>query len=219
MKKILFVLTSHTYMLDGTPTGVWLEEYAAPYTLLKQAGFDITVSSVAGGTVPVDPNSTPTDEQKSLWADAIAELDNTPPFDSFDAAEFDAIYMPGGHGTSFDMPFNKKLHELIYSFDAAGKIVSSVCHAPAVFGGMRDADGVPFVKGRTLASFTDSEEAQAGATENVPFLVESRLKDLGAIHQRADDWQPKAVRDGNLITGQNPQSSEAVAALIKEALA
>ncbi|MDD7910783.1 type 1 glutamine amidotransferase domain-containing protein [Pseudovibrio exalbescens] len=219
MSKILFVLTSNPFMLDGTPTGLWLEEFAVPYMALATAGHDVTVSSVVGGQVPVDPNSAPSEEQKEAWAAAIAKLENTPSFEAFSAEEFDAIYMPGGHGTVFDMPFNKKLHDLIFAFDKAGKVVSSVCHAPAVFGGMRDENGLPFVKGRTLAAFTNSEEEAAGATKNVPFLLETRLIELGAIHQRSDDWTPKAVRDGNLITGQNPQSSAAVAELLKEALA
>lgn len=219
MSKVLFILTSHRHMLTGEPTGVWLEEFAVPYLALTAAGHTVTVASVAGGAVPVDPNSAPQDDQRAAWAEAIAALEDTPAFDTVDTAAFDAVYLPGGHGTVFDMPYNRKLHDLLADFEAGGRVVAAVCHAPAVFAGMRRDDGTPWIAGRTVAAFTDSEERAVQGEAKVPFLLESRLKELGAIHDGAADFTPKAVRDGLLVTGQNPQSSHAVAELMLAALA
>jgi putative intracellular protease/amidase len=211
MKNILFILTSYDRLLNGEKTGVWLEEHAVPYRAITGAGHRVTVASVSGGAVPVDPKSQPSADQATLWADAAATLAATPAFNTLDADSFDAVYMPGGHGTMFDMPFNAGLHRLLLRFEDSGRVIASVCHAPAVFGGFYRADGTPFVAGRTLAAFTNSEEAAAGGTDKVPFLLETRLKDLGATHSPAPNWSSHAVQDGKLITGQNPQSSGAVA--------
>jgi len=214
MSKILFVLTSHDRMLDGTPTGLWLEEHAVPYLALTKTGHQVTVASVAGGKVPVDPKSDPTPEQVIEWRDAIAQLGDTPAFDTLDAETFDAVYLPGGHGTVFDMPYNRKLHDLLFRFDATNRLIAAVCHAPAVFAGMRREDGTPFIAGRHVAAFTDAEERAVGGADKVPFLLETRLKELGAIHHAAPDWTPNVYRHGRFITGQNPQSAGAVAAEI-----
>lgn len=211
MSKILFVLTSHDQMANGDPTGVWLEEYAVPWNRLAAAGHEITVASVAGGNVPVDPDSAPDEKQKQEWREAISHLADTPSIGDLDPGEFDAVYMPGGHGTMFDMPDNEHLHDLLWRFDEEGKIIASVCHAPAVFAGMFRFDETPFIKGRKVACFTDSEERAVDGVAKVPFLLESRLNELGADHSAAGDWQSHVVRDGRLITGQNPQSSAAVA--------
>lgn len=219
MSHVLFVVTSYNRLLDGTPTGLWLEEFAIPYLALKDAGHEVTVASVAGGEVPVDPNSRATDDQAREWAGAIAQLNDTQPFDRFNASDFDAVYLPGGHGTLFDMPYNTRLHELLYDFDDNGKYIAAVCHAPAVFTGMHRTDGTPWVQGRKVSAFTDAEEAQAVGAEKVPFLLESRLKTLGAEHEGTDPWQPLVIQDGRLITGQNPQSSAEVAHWLRTALA
>lgn len=218
MSKILFILTSHDRMLNGEPTGLWLEEHAVPYLAFTAAGHEVVVSSIAGGTVPVDPKSEPTPEQGQAWSRATAALVDTPAFDTLDTSGFDAVYLPGGHGTVFDMPYHRKLHDLLFGFDATGRVIAAVCHAPAVFAGMRRADGQPFIGGRKVAAFTDAEERAVGGDTKVPFLLESRLKELGALHQPAADWTSNAVRDGRLVTGQNPQSSGAVAALVLDLL-
>ncbi|MGQ3045350.1 MAG: type 1 glutamine amidotransferase domain-containing protein [Niveispirillum sp.] len=214
MSKILFILTSHDRMLNGEPTGVWLEEHAVPYLAFTRAGHQVTVTSIAGGKVPVDPKSAPTVEQANAWEQAIAALSDTPAFDTLDTDGFDAVYMPGGHGTVFDMPYNKQLHDLLFRFDATGRVIAALCHAPAVFAGMRRPDGTPFIAGRTVAAFTDAEEWAVDGVEKVPFLLETRLKELGAIHHGAPDWTSNVILDGNLVTGQNPQSSAAAATLL-----
>lgn len=214
MSKILFILTSHDRMLNGEPTGVWLEEHAVPYLAFTRAGHQVTVTSIAGGKVPVDPKSAPTVEQANAWEQATATLSDTPAFDMLNTAGFDAVYMPGGHGTVFDMPYNKQLHDLLFRFDATGRVIAALCHAPAVFAGMRRPDGTPFIAGRTVAAFTDAEERAVDGVEKVPFLLETRLKELGAIHHGAPDWTSNVILDGNLVTGQNPQSSSAAATLL-----
>lgn len=218
MARILFVLTSHDRMLNGDPTGLWLEEFAVPYLAFTRAGHEATVASVSGGAVPVDPNSKPSAEEAEAWAEPIALLADTPAFDTIDPAGYDALFLPGGHGTVFDMPDNAALHDLILRMDGEGRIVAAVCHAPAVFAGLHRADGTPFVAGRKVAAFTDAEEHAAHGVEKVPFLLETKLKELGAVHVPAEPWTSNAVRDGRLVTGQNPQSSAAAAALVLELL-
>ena len=218
MANVLFVLTSYDRLLNGDPTGLWLEEFAVPYTALTEAGHAVNVVSVSGGVVPVDPNSAPSADQKAAWADAIARLNDTPALDSVNARDYDAVYLPGGHGTVFDMPYNKGLHDLLFAFDDASKPLACVCHAPALFAGMRRADGTPFIAGRQVAGFANAEEEAVGGTAKVPFLLETRLRELGATYSGADAWAVHTVRDGNLITGQNPQSSQAVADKLLTAL-
>lgn len=214
MSRILFILTSHGHLLNGEPTGLWAEEHAVPYLAFAQAGHELVVSSVAGGAVPIDPKSAPTEEQARVWYPALRHLSDTPAFDTLDVAGFDAVYLPGGHGTVFDMPYHRKLHDLLFRFEASDRVIASVCHAPAVFAGMRRPDGTPFIAGRRVAAFTDAEERAVDGTDKVPFLLESRLKALGATHQAAPDWSSNAVTDGRLVTGQNPQSSGAAAAQV-----
>ena len=218
MAKILFILTSHDRLLNGEPTGTWLEEHATPYQAFTEAGHQVTVSTLAGGRAPIDPKSNPTPQQAGAWAPAINALADTPAFNTLDADAYDAVYLPGGHGTVFDMPYNRQLHDLLFRFEASDRVIAAVCHAPAVFGGMRRADGTPFIAGRRVAAFTDADEHAAGGTAKVPFLLETRLKELGALHQAAADWSPNAVRDGRLVTGQNPQSAAAVARLVLDLL-
>lgn len=219
MSAVLFVLTSNDRMSNGDPTGVWLEEYAVPWMRLTEAGHEVTVASVAGGDVPVDPNSEPNEEQAREWSEAIRRLRGTPALDTCSADDFDAVYLPGGHGTMFDLPDNQQLHELLLRFDEQGKVIACVCHAPAVFSGMQRRDGQPFVAGRRVTAFTDSEERAVGGEEKIPFMLEGRLRELGADVSTGGDWASHVVVDGRLITGQNPQSSEAVAGKLLTTLA
>lgn len=214
MSKILFILTSHDRMLDGAPTGLWLEEFAVPYLAFTDAGHEVAVSSMAGGPVLFDPRSKPTVEQAWAWVKPMDTLADTTAFDELETDDFDAVFLPGGHGASFDMPYNRKLHELLFRFEANGRVIASVCHAPAVFGGMRRPDGTPFIKGRRVAAFTDAEERAGHTDDKIPFLLEARLRELGARHVWGENGASNAVRDGRLVTGQNPSSSVAVAELV-----
>jgi putative intracellular protease/amidase len=226
MAKFLLLTTSHKTMGDsGHATGSWVEEVAAPYYILSDAGVDVTIASVDGGIVPFDPNSEKPDAVKAevaqrFLADEVvqASIQVTPAFASLDPGEFDGIFLPGGHGVMWDLPENATLAAWLCAYDEAGKIIAAVCHGPAGLVGATSADGKPLVAGRKVTGFTDEEEKAVGLDHVVPFLLESKLLALGAVFESGGAWQPHQVRDGNLITGQNPMSSELVGKAIMVAL-
>lgn len=217
--KVLMVLTSHDALGDtGKRTGFWLEEFAAPYYALKDAGIDITLASPAGGQPPLDPKSdapdAQTDATRRFKADPAAQaaLADTRTLDAIRAPDFDAVFYPGGHGPLWDLAEDARSIALIETMLGAEKPVALVCHAPGVLRHVRRADGAPLVQGKSVTGFSNSEEAAAGLTEVVPFLVEDMLVGEGGRYSKATaDWQPHVVRDGLLITGQNPASSEPAA--------
>ena len=221
--NVLMVLTSHDQLGDtGHKTGFWLEEFAAPYYVLKDAGAGITLASPLGGQPPLDPKSdapeSQTDATRRFKGDqeAQAQLAATLTLADLSAVDFDAVFYPGGHGPLWDLAEDKASITLIEAMQAAGKPVAAVCHAPGVLRHARAADGTPLVKGRQVTGFANSEEEAVGLTAVVPFLVEDMLKSNGGIYSKGADWQPHVLTDGILITGQNPASSEAAAeALIK----
>lgn len=222
--KILMVLTSHDQLGNtGRKTGFWLEEFAAPYYVLSDAGAEITLASPAGGQPPLDPKSAEadflTDATRRFDADAQAQaaLANTLKLSGIKADEYDALFYPGGHGPLWDLAEDPQSIALIESMYVSGKPVAAVCHAPGVLKGATLADGSALVKGKSLTGFSNSEEAAVQLTDVVPFLLEDLLQEKGANYSSADDWHPYTVTDGNLITGQNPASSEQVAqALLKK---
>ena len=225
MAKILVVLTSHDQLGDtGLPTGFWLEELAAPYYVFKDAGADLTLASPLGGQPPLDPKSDDADAQTDAThrfkADSAAnsKLASTAKLDSLAASDFDAVFYPGGHGPLWDLVDNPASIKLIEDFWASNKPVSAVCHAPIALVNAKDSSGEFIVKGRDVTGFTNSEEAAVGLTDVVPLLVENTMITRGAKYSKADDWQSYTRQDGNLITGQNPGSSEAVAHLVLAAL-
>jgi len=217
-KKILIVLTSHADLGNtGEKTGFWVEEFAAPYYVFKDAGADITLASPKGGEPPIDPKSADpsmaTDATRRFDddEDVQKELANTVKLTDVKAADFDAIFYPGGHGPLWDLTNDTASIALIETFFGAGKPVGAVCHAPAVLLNARTKDGEALVKGRKVSGFTNTEEAGVGLVEVVPFLLEDALVEKGGLYEKGADWGPFAVEDGNLITGQNPASSEKVA--------
>jgi putative intracellular protease/amidase len=216
--RILIVLTSHNQLGNtGEKTGFWLEEFAAPYYRLLDAGAELTLASPAGGQPPLDPKSSAPDAQTEATRrfngdrEAQSVLAKTEKLADIKAGNFDAVFYPGGHGPLWDLTEDRSSISLIESFVAANKPVAAVCHAPAVLIHALDAQGQPLVKGKRVTGFSNSEEAAVGLSDIVPFLLEDRLIELGAIYEKTDDWHPLAVIEGNLITGQNPASSEAVA--------
>ncbi|CAH2030080.1 type 1 glutamine amidotransferase domain-containing protein [Trichlorobacter ammonificans] len=216
--KILMVLTSHDELgTTGHKTGFWLEEFAAPYYVFKDAGADITLASPNGGQPPLDPKSaekdfqTPATERFNNDAAAQAALAQTVPLKTVCADDYDAVFYPGGHGPLWDLAEDKNSIALIEAMYSTGKPVAAVCHAPGVLRYARNTDGTPLVQGKGVTGFSNSEEAAVGLTEVVPFLVEDELRKAGGSYTKAADWQPHVVRDGNLVTGQNPASSEPVA--------
>ena len=224
--KVLFVLTSHDKLGNtGHKTGFWLEEFAAPYFALKDAGAVITLASPAGGQPPLDPKSdepdaqTPATERFRQDTEAQAALASTVPLNQVSAEEFDAVFYPGGHGPLWDLATDPQSIALLEAFDRANKPLALVCHAPGVLIHVRAADGQPFVAGRNVTGFTNSEEAAVGLSAVVPFLIEDEFIRLGAHYEKGPDWQVHVVTDGHLITGQNPACSEAVAHALLSMLA
>jgi len=220
---VLIVLTSHDQLGDtGEKTGFWLEEFASPYYHLKDAGVQLTLASPGGGQPPLDPKSYAedfqTDATRRFDSDPVAqnELANTARLSDVKAADFDAVFYPGGHGPLWDLHGDSDSIALIESFIAAGKPVAAVCHAPAVLLNARGPSGEPLVKGKQVTGFSNSEEAAVGLTDVVPYLLEDQLVAMGGVYQKVEDWHSLAVVDGLIITGQNPASSDAVAeALVK----
>ena len=212
--KILMVLTSHDKLGDtGKKTGFWLEEFAAPYYVFKDAGAEITLASPKGGQPPIDPSSddagAQTDDTRRFKADAAAQkhLASTLKLADVTEAGFDAIFYPGGHGPLWDLAENADSKRLIEAFAAADRPIGAVCHAPAVFRHTLGRDGKPLVTGRRVTGFTNTEEEAVGLTKIVPFLVEDMLKANGGRYEKGADWASFVLSDGKLITGQNPASS------------
>ena len=223
--NILMILTSHDRLGNtGQKTGFWLEEFAAPYYVFKDAGAKLTLASPLGGQPPLDPKSdeaaSQTDATRRFKADKAAQsaLAATVKLSTLKASKFDAVFYPGGHGPLWDLAEDAASIALVDAMIAAGKPVAAVCHAPGVLRHTRAPDGRSLVKDKNVTGFTNTEEAAAGLSKVVPFLVEDMLKERGAHFTKAADWQPHVVVDGLLITGQNPASSEPAAKALLAAL-
>ncbi len=223
--KILIVLTSHSALGDtGEKTGFWVEEFAAPYYVLADAGAIITIASPAGGQPPVDPKSEAPDAQTPATNrfykdfDAIDKVATTIKLSEVNAADYDAVFYPGGHGPLWDLANDSKSIQLIETFYNTQKPVAFVCHSPAALIKAKAENGEPLVKGKKVTGFSDTEEAAVGLTNVVPFLLEDELKRLGAHYSKGADWGSYVQQDGLLITGQNPASSAAAAGLLLKTL-
>ena len=224
--NILMVLTSHAELGDtGKKTGFWLEEFAAPYYVLKDAGHEISLASPHGGQPPLDPKSDAPDAQTEATrrfktdGDAQAQLAATEVLASIDSTMFDGVFYPGGHGPMWDLAEDADSKALIEETLAAGKPVALVCHAPAALKNVSTPAGAPLVRGRRVTGFTNGEEEAVKLTDVVPFLLEEMLKAKGADYSKGPDFQPYVVTDGLLITGQNPPSSGPAAEALLAALA
>jgi putative intracellular protease/amidase len=216
--KVLMVLTSHDQLgTSGQKTGFWLEEFAAPYYVFKEANAEITIASPKGGQPPLDPKSDEEDFQTNATrrfktdSDAQSVLANSLKLADISAADFDAVFYPGGHGPLWDLAEDRDSIELIEAMSSANKTIAAVCHAPAVFKHTKGPDGSALVEGKSVTGFSNSEEETVQLTDIVPFLLENELQALGANYSKSSDWHPYIVTDGNLITGQNPASSEEAA--------
>ncbi|PXY40359.1 type 1 glutamine amidotransferase domain-containing protein [Flavobacterium cheongpyeongense] len=217
MKKVLFVVTSNDKLGNtGEKTGFWSEEFAAPYYELLDQGVEITIASPLGGQPPIDPKSADpsaaTEDTKRFDADKVLQekLKNTHKLSTINQKEYDAVFYPGGHGPLWDLVEDKSSIALIESFYTNNKPVAFVCHAPAVLKNVK-VKGEFLVKDKKVTGFTNEEEDAVGLTKVVPFLLEDALTQNGAKFSKIDNWQPYAVEDGLLITGQNPASSKLVA--------
>ncbi|WP_299530085.1 type 1 glutamine amidotransferase domain-containing protein [Ulvibacterium sp.] len=212
--NVLIVTTSHdTLGNTGEKTGVWLEELAGPYYQFLDNGAAITIASPKGGQVPLDPKSQLQEWQtaytKRFFVDdkALNAIKNVPVLSEINPEEYDILFFPGGHGPMWDLGDNAEVARLINAFAKKDRPIGLVCHGVVGLKGVKTENGQPFVKGRRLTSFTNSEEEAVGLTEVVPFLLEKTLVEEGGIYQKGDDWSEFVIEDGNLVTGQNPQSS------------
>jgi putative intracellular protease/amidase len=223
--KILMVLTSHDVLGDtGRKTGFWLEEFAAPYFVFRDAGVELTLASPKGGQPPIDPKSdlpeaqTPAMTRFKQDEAAKKALSQTSELGDMEAEDFDTIFYVGGHGPMWDLAESPVSIKLLESFYNSGKPIALVCHSPGVLRHV-SYEGAPLVKGKRVTGFTNDEEAEVQLTKVVPFLVEDELKRLGAIFEKVPNWQPFAIVDGRLVTGQNPASSTTAAQALLKLLA
>ena len=216
--KILMVLTSHSELGNtGKKTGFWIEEFAAPYYVFLDAGVSITIASPKGGQPPIDPSSDTAENQTPAVTRFKADkslqkiLSETHLLSTVSSDDYDAVFYPGGHGPLWDLTNDADSINLIKHFWNSKKPVAAVCHAPAVLLNVKDDSGNLLIKGKNVTGFTNSEEEAVKLTEVVPFLLENELKNKGGIYSKKDDWASYVVKDGMLITGQNPASSEEAA--------
>lgn len=224
-KKVLFVLTSHDELGNtGLKTGFWSEELAAPYYALSDKGIEITLASPKGGQPPIDPKSEDptfqTDTTRRMDKDSVLldKLKNTIKLEAVKMSDYDAVFYPGGHGPLWDLAESTTSQQLITEFYTANKPVAFVCHAPGVLKDVK-VNGEYLVNDKNVTGFTNTEEEAVQLTKVVPFLVEDMLVKNGGHYSKIADWNPYAVVDGLLITGQNPASSEKVAEELLKLLA
>ena len=225
-RKILIVVTSTARMdTTGEPTGLWLEELATPYYAFVDAGLAVTLASIRGGTAPIDPRSVrakgenPVSVERFLGDEAAsAALSSTASVEAVDASAHQALFLPGGHGTMWDLPGSPALARAVSTVWASGGVVAAVCHGPAGLLDAQDVTGAPLVARRPMTAYCNSEERAAGLAEAMPFLLETRLRELGGRYEAGRDFQPFAIADGRLVTGQNPASSARTAELMLDAL-
>jgi len=214
MKKVLFITTSHNDLGEsGMKTGVWLEEVATPYYRLREENIHVEIASVDGGNIPIDPVSESkdwmTDDTIRFKGDEMAMflMNTSLRLDELNPSEYDLVYFPGGHGPMWDFVNNPLLNNTLQHFIQKEKVIAAMCHGVSVLVDATDADDNVFIKGRKITSFADSEEISVGAEKLVPFLLESKLTELGGIYSKGNDFSSFTVVDKNLITGQNPTSS------------
>ena len=216
-KKVLFVLTSRNQYDDGSQTGLWLEEASEPYRILAEANITVDLVSIDGGAVPIDANSTQNGELEQ-YSDFVDKINDVPSIKTVNVDNYDAIYLPGGHGTVFDFGHNQELATVLAEFKEQNKFISSVCHGPSAFVGAKDKNGNFIVKDVTLTAFTDEEERAMGLENKVPFLTQSELENQGAKFVTKDNFVSHVEQDGLFITGQNPQSSIAIGETLRDAI-
>ncbi|MEP7285256.1 MAG: type 1 glutamine amidotransferase domain-containing protein [Chloroflexota bacterium] len=216
-KKILMIVTSHNHINAERLTGIWFEEFAIPYAVFREHGYAITVASPKGGQAPIDPNSYPPENEREAFSEVLNRLATTEPITAITSSKYDAVFLPGGHGTMFDLPM-PEIGQIVGQFANADKVIAAVCHGPAGLITARRADGNAIVKGYQVTGFTNAEEDAANLTTEMPFLLQDKLTELGAEFIATPLWNDHVVVDRKLITGQNPQSSKSTAQAVIDLL-
>lgn len=216
----LFVATSADTLAPGHPTGLWLEEFAVPYMAVRDAGIEVTVASPKGGAVPLDPKTEPDEARRREWAPALQALRQSVPLATVAHELFDALFLPGGHGPLVDLVDDATLQALLARHDGEGRWIAAVCHGPAALVRARGRQGRPLLEGRRATGFSNTEERLSGLHDTVPFLLQDAMKDAGAdYHSALLPFVSHVEQDGHLLTGQNPQSSDALARALVQAMA
>ncbi|MCD5323981.1 MULTISPECIES: type 1 glutamine amidotransferase domain-containing protein [Pontibacillus] len=216
-KKMLMIVTNAGRLDEDHQTGLWLSEFAEPFMEFTQAGYDVTVASVAGGEIPIDPHSI-SGEEPDEWEGVMEPLKDTAVLSDLNTEEYDGVFLPGGHGTMVDFPDNEAIKKALQPFFEQDKVIGSVCHGTAAFVGVTNQNGKPFIDGKRITAFTNAEEKDQGLDEKVPFLLETRLTEIGANFMAEPNYTEHVEADGNLVTGQNPQSSLAAARKVVQKL-
>ena len=225
MKKILMILTSHEKMENtDSKTGVWLGEFTDPYYEFIDNGFDVTLASPKGGLPPVDTMSKLTENitasNRRFDEDEVAQkaFGNTLGLEDIDATDYDGLFIPGGHGPLWDLASNEKSGRIILNFLGQEKPVASVCHGVAAL--IKAAElQQGLLEGKKITAFSNAEETLVFRNDNIPYKLETRLKELGADYQSATiPFTSHLEEDGLLITGQNPASATGVGEAIVAAL-
>ena len=209
-KHVMNIATSADKLENGHATGLWLEEFAAPYLQFEKQGYKVTVASIEGGDVPIDANSLEDGLSQEIL-DTQTLLKNTVRLDQVADDSYDAVFLPGGHGTVVDFPDNETLQRVVRDVYESGNVVAAVCHGPIGLVNVTLSNGEPLVKDKQVTGFTDAEEREMQLESAVPFLLESALREKGGKFDGADNWAVNVAVDERLVTGQNPQSSERVA--------
>ena len=213
---ILIIVTGSSEMKSGDQTGVWLEEYAVPYMKFKEQGYTVTVATINGGKVPIDPASL--EDMKLEWKEAIDALENSEVLKEVETTKHNVVYIPGGHGAMFDLADDSTVKAVLAEFADNNKIVASICHGPAALVGVKLKNGKYLVEGKKLTSFTNSEEDEAKKSDKMPFMLETQLRKEGGLFEAKANWADHVVVDGKLITGQNPFGSASIAEAIVKGL-
>ena len=216
-KKILIITTNSNGNKDIENTGVYLEEFAVPYLIFKATGYDIETASIEGGLSPVDIRSMSCSNPIE-WDDCIKVLRQTKKITDLDYDKYDALYFPGGHGPMFDIAFDEKIKKVVEYFYSKNKIIGAICHGVAGLIGAKDENNEPVVKNKKITSFTNKEEHIIKFDEFVPFLLETKLKELGANFVENKPWSEHVEVDNNIVTGQNQNSATLLAEKIIEKL-
>ncbi|MFS0653884.1 type 1 glutamine amidotransferase domain-containing protein [Bacillus sp. 179-C3.3 HS] len=215
-KKVLLVSTS-TNEMNGHPTGLWLEELAEPFHIFKDNELDVQIVSIQGGTVPIDKNSIP-EGVPAQYQDVHDLLQDTKALTDVNLADYDGIFFAGGHGPMIDFASNPLVAEAILAITENNGAVGAVCHGVSAFVDVKDQDGKSFIEGKRITGFTNEEEDAVQLTSKVPFLLETKLREQGAVFEKGQLFEPFAIADGQIITGQNPGSSAETARLFVKAL-
>ncbi|MFC7060873.1 type 1 glutamine amidotransferase domain-containing protein [Halobacillus seohaensis] len=216
MTKILMVATNVDQIADQQ-TGLWLSEFVEPATEWRHAGFEVVGASIKGGRIPIDPKSY-SNELPRVWDGVMEPIHDTTKLSEINPESYDGIFFCGGHGAMVDFPNNKDIGFLLAHFIQNDKLIGAICHGPAAFIGAKDVNDTAVIKGRKVTGYSNKEEKESGLEEDLPFLLEDQLQEEGASYEEGEPSSENVVVDGNWITGQNPQSTHAIAEIYKEHL-